>query len=242
MGKGVAALPEVKRALNQGTVIVARGTTNAFVAEELIGIVVPKAEYAAGIITDGRLRVTPRGVMLKPYVIRQGQVVDEALEEAVRGFDAEDVFIKGANAVDIEGNAGILLGGETGGTIGSVLSILISRGSYLIAPVGLEKLIPSVIQAASKVGIRRVKYSMGMKVGLMPLVTAKVITETQALKVLTGVTATHVASGGIGGSEGSVVLVLEGAEEAVERAYRLVEAIKGEAAVPKPSAVPVPAS
>ena len=34
---GVAALPEVKRALREGIVIVAVGTTNARVAEELLG-------------------------------------------------------------------------------------------------------------------------------------------------------------------------------------------------------------
>jgi hypothetical protein len=68
----------------------------------------------------------------------------------------------------------------------------------------------------------------------MPLVTATVITEVQALEVLAGVEATHVASGGIGGSEGSVVLVVEGADEQVQQAMHLVESIKGEPAVDIP--------
>lgn len=37
IAKGVSALPEVRRALEQGIVIIARGTTNAFVVEEMTG-------------------------------------------------------------------------------------------------------------------------------------------------------------------------------------------------------------
>ena len=64
------------------------------------------------------------------------------------------------------------------------------------------------------------------------------MTEIQALTVLTGVTATHVASGGVGGSEGCVILALEGSEDVVTRAYQLVESIKGEAPVPAPALIP----
>jgi hypothetical protein len=38
----------------------------------------------------------------------------------------------------------------------------------------------------------------------MPVVNATVVTEIQALRILTGVKTTHVASGSIGGCEGAV--------------------------------------
>ena len=60
------------------------------------------------------------------------------------------------------------------------------------------------------------------------------VTEIQALEILTGVTATHVASGGVAGSEGAVILVVEGVEAVVLKAFELVQSIKGEAAVPMP--------
>jgi hypothetical protein len=48
------------------------------------------------------------------------------------------------------------------------------------------------------------------------------------MKILTGVNAYHVASGGVSGSEGSVTLVAEGSKEAVNKAIKLVESFKGE--------------
>jgi hypothetical protein len=146
-------------------------------------------------------------------------------------FGAGDVFIKGANAVDPHGNAAVLTGNNTGGTCGGHMGVLWARGASVVVPVGLEKLVPSVIDASRVGGTDRLKYSTGLKVGVWPIVNATVVTEIQAFQVLCGVKATHVASGGIGGGEGSVVMVLEGKDEAVADAFALVESIKGEPAV-----------
>jgi hypothetical protein len=55
IAKGVAALPEVKRAMERGLIVVGRGTTNAFVAEELTGEKTEnKNHYAAGFIVCGQ--------------------------------------------------------------------------------------------------------------------------------------------------------------------------------------------
>jgi len=234
IAKGVAALPEVQRAYRQGWLVIGRGTTNAYVAEEILGVKVPKYNYAAGIICDGMLTVTKREERLLPYVLYKGQPMDMTTDDAAKQFGADDVFIKGANAVDPEGNAGVLVADDKGGTIGGALGCLAARGSYLIVPVGLEKLIPSVPEAARRCGIKRFKYALGEPLGLVPLVAAKVITEVQALAILTGVKATHVASGGINGSEGAVTLVIEGTDEQVQRAWELVRSIKGEPPVVRP--------
>jgi hypothetical protein len=101
-------------------------------------------------------------------------------------------------------------------------------------PVGLEKMIPSVIEAALHSGIYRFKYSTGLPAKIMPVTTGKVVTEIQALGVLTGVRAYHLASGGVGGSEGAVVLAIEGDEDRVVKAFDLVKSIKGEPPVTLP--------
>ncbi len=44
------------------------------------------------------------------------------------------------------------------------------------------------------------------------MVLGKVVTEIQALALLAGVRTTHVGSGGVAGSEGAVVLSIEGEE------------------------------
>jgi len=64
------------------------------------------------------------------------------------------------------------------------------------------------------------------------------VTEIQPLEMLTGVTATHVASGGVAGSEGSVILVMEGSEGPVKKALDLMNSIKGEPPFPMPPLEP----
>ncbi|MFH1486389.1 MAG: hypothetical protein ABIH46_09980 [Chloroflexota bacterium] len=231
IAKAVAALPEVKRAMKKGRVIISRGTTNAFVAEEILGETIHKVRFAAGIVSMGELGVVPEAERLEPQALVNGKPSQESFRHVLQDFDADDVFIKGANAVDMWGNAGILVGNEESGTIGSAWPILTARGSILIVPVGLEKLIPSVIEAAAGCGTRRWKYCMGTRVGFVTLTNAQVVTEIQALEVLAGVVASHVASGGIGGSEGAVVLALEGSDGQVSKAFELVKSVKGEVPV-----------
>ncbi len=237
LAKAVVAMEPVRRALEKGRVIVANGTTTAFVAEEILGKPVPKELYVKGIITQGLLCGGRSSQSIEQYVFVDGVPVDREAEEVLKEFDGKDVFIKGANAVDPFGNVGSLVGNRTGGTVGECLGIVIARGSHLIVPVGLEKLIPSVPAAAPKCGLRRLKYPDGATVGFWPVVGATVVTEIQALRMLAGVEATHVASGGIGGSEGAVVLVVEGPDDRVRAAFELWESVKGEPPVPAPPTI-----
>jgi len=228
IARAVVAMPQVKKALEKGRVIIANGTTTAFVAEEILGRPVSKYRYAAGYIGEGKLATTPPELRMEPYVLIDGRLVDVPAKEIIQEFEADDVFIKSANAVDAKGHVGVLMANEKGGTISMAQGPVIARGCHLIVPVGLEKLVPSVIAASRKGGILRLKYAMGLKVGLMPVVNATVVTEVQALRILASVEATHVASGGIGGCEGAVALVVEGTDEAVRRAFEVVEGTKGE--------------
>jgi len=149
-------------------------------------------------------------------------------------FGPDDVFIKGANAVDREGNAGIFTSSVKGGTIGMAWPVVTPRECHLIMPVGLEKMVPSVIEAARHSGIYHFKYSTGLPAKLTPVLLGKVVTEIQAFAILAGVRAYHLGSGGVGGSEGAVVLALEGDEKRVENAFELVKSIKGEPPVTLP--------
>jgi hypothetical protein len=67
------------------------------------------------------------------------------------------------------------------------------------------------------------------------IATALVVTEIQALAFLAGVRARQVASGGVSGSEGAVVLLLEGSQENLDAAVELVEWIKGEPRIEVPA-------
>lgn len=232
VAKGVRELPELRKALQCGKVIIAGGTTNAFVAEELTGRRLAAECYTAGIVTRGRLCVTPRQKRISPLVIINGNVVDTNWEDALDDFGPEDVFIKGANAIDATGMAGVMVASPNGGTIGKALGILAARGSRLIVPVGLEKMIPSVQAAAKSAGNMVFQHSLGMPVGVIPLVNGKVVTEVTALEILGPVQAVALGAGGVGGSEGSVTIAISGGEEAVGRVMDLIRGIKGEPPVP----------
>jgi len=236
LAKATVALPEVQNAYKNGMIIIARGITNAFVTEELFGISVePKAGQTVGIICGGITNANSGRSPCRWHVIRKGKVVEDADPNVeVASFGPDDVYIKGANAIDWEGNAGICASSVKGGTIGALWPIVTPRGCHLIMPVGLEKLVPSVIEAARQSGLYHFKYSTGLPAKLTPVLLGKVVTEIQAFAILAGVRAYHLASGGVGGSEGAVVLALEGDEKRVENAFELVKSIKGEPPVTLP--------
>lgn len=228
IAKGVVALPEVKRALNKGYIIVARGSTNAYVAEELLKERIDKGRYIAGLIYQGRLQALPEAQRLPIIILKDGKRADISFEEALQALGKGDVFIKGGNALDPQGNVGILMADPEGGTIGQALGIITARGAHYIAPIGLEKLIPKVAEASRILGINTVDYATGNKVGLMPVSNAKVVTEIEALKILFGVEVVHIASGGVGDSSGSVVLAVRGDDDKVKEAIELIEKLKRE--------------
>jgi len=236
LAKATVATAEVQNAWKNGMIIIGRGITNAYVTEELFGITIePRAGLAFGLICNGLTNGNPTPPSCTWHVIRKGKVVEGADSNMeILNFGPEDVFIKGANAVDPQGNAGIFASSLKGGTIGMCWPVVTPRGSHLIIPVGLEKLIPSVFEASKHTGIYHYKYSMGLPARIMPVEMGLVITEIQAFAILAGVNAYHVASGGVGGSEGAVVLTLEGDEERVTKAFEIAKSLKGE----KPPTLP----
>jgi len=237
IAKGVKNLKEVQRALKQGTIIIGLGTTNAYVAEEILSELsgakkIDKPRYAAGVITEKGTCVAAKEEREKEVIIKNGMVSrEESIEDAIEELSAEDVFIKGANALDAYGNAGILLAHATGGTIGSAIGTVMARGVNFIIPVGIEKMIPySITAAAKRVGKERFYKSVGKPVGLMP-VHGKVITEIEALRILGAEDAFPIGAGGVAGGEGSVVICAAGIEEKMEELMTLITQIKGEAQV-----------
>jgi hypothetical protein len=224
---GIAAMPEVRRAMAEGMVVVATGTTNAYVLEELWGKKIDKRRYRSGITTPKppEKHPEPQEEGIPDVVFRKGEVASEldrynAVDEMGQG----DVYIKGANALDyLGGKAGVLIGSSTGGTVGAVIGNVIGKKIHLVIPIGLEKLVYGDIDDLHWLASQ--EDSGGPS--LWPL-TGTIITEIEALQLLTGVDAHLYAAGGIAGAEGAVRLLLDGSEEEVKVALELVGSIKGE--------------
>ena len=58
--------------------------------------------------------------------------------------------------------------------------------------------------------------------------TGTIITEIEALAILTGVDAYLYSAGGVAGAEGAVRLLVDGTDEEVEETLKLIKSIKGE--------------
>lgn len=237
IAKAVASMPAVRRALDTAYVLLAEGTTTAMVYQEITGdqTICPE-KCAVGLITDGRLCVTdPADRTAFPQVLLKGEAQPrKSFAEALSDHHKDTVIIKGANAIDEEGAAGIITTGFDGGSITKLIGPAVSRGLTVIVPAGLEKLVPSVERSAGACcGADHFDIAMGAPGGMFCLHHAVIVTEIDALRQLFGVESDLICRGGVGGSEGSVTLAAAGSEDSIRAMQQFLEEnVKGEPPIP----------
>jgi hypothetical protein len=242
LSKAVLSLDGVKRALSDGFVIVHPSSTSIFMLGEL-GFELPeKAIWVCGHISDKGLCIsrkmidavleTPEyGADRYPFdlIIRKGKLLrfeESALGPVLEQMTPDDVYVKSVNAIDPEGNLGVLLAARTsGGSVGLVLKKQKEKKFKMIIPVGLEKRIPIPLSKAQQVA-KRSKKAQGIPCGLWHM-RGTLITEIEAFRQLFDVEATPISAGGLEGAEGAIVWTLEGEEENVQKAYDYCQEIRG---------------
>ena len=118
-------------------------------------------------------------------------IVNGVWQSGVTIFDVADnlkegdIILKGANAVDLtRRRAAILVSHSKGGTIAIAMQAVTGRRVRLILPVGLEKRVTGDLDRLA--GILNVPGAHGPR--LFPA-HGEIITEIEALSLLTGVTA-----------------------------------------------------
>jgi hypothetical protein len=232
IAKGIAKMPLVRKALREGTVIVTTGTTNTYIAEELLGRKIEHGVFVTGRVLPrkGGRKLQPQGEFLPVVVLRNGSPAEGVtLDQALEDLKPGDVVMKGANALNYaEKTAGVLIGHPSSGTIGKVMPYVVARRAHLVIPVGLEKQVSDSVREISR-RMRQPVKNVG-KIPSMFLMEGHIVTEIEALEHLTGVKAFQASAGGIGGAEGSVWLVFRGTQEQVEETIRIVEDVHGEPA------------
>ncbi len=232
IAKGVAHMPIIQKAMKEGVIIIARGTTNTYVAEELTGQKIPHGAYVIGWTGPARnSKEIKTKEKVDDIVLVNGKVQPGvSIDDALKAIKAGDVVIKGANALDREHKtAGVLIGGgpnSTSGTSGKFMSVVVARKAHLIIPAGLEKQVAGdVVDIANK--MREPLESLN-EIPSMFLLTGHIMTEIEALELLTGCTVFQAAAGGISGAEGGARLICRGTREQVQKALSLAESIQGE--------------
>jgi hypothetical protein len=247
ISKAFVQLDVVKKALDTGGYVVLHPSSSTFfIVEEITGTRPNTPVWVAGVIapkgacnelalsnmsaSQPSVTTTQPEDFKKSWVISKGKLTTGiSLSTLFDEMGPGDVYGKGVNALDPQGTVGILIGNRyEGGTIGKVISASRRKGFTLIFPVGLEKLIPGPIEEASKEALKaRYEYSMGISCGLLACKEGLVLTEREAVRVLSGATAIPIAAGGLGGAEGATTMVIKGERQQVNKAIEYIEQCKG---------------
>jgi len=222
IAQGVAAHPLITDAMQEGTVVVTMGTTNGYVASELLGDPIDQGAFAAGVIDD-RWNINARLGEATDLVLKDGVQIPFDEKAVLSGLTAGDVVIKGGNALDPFGTVGVLLASATGGTVGRYASSAIARGVDIVIPISVAKSIHTPItDLMLEMGSHKMELPMGLPCGMYPLI-GQVVSEIEALQLLFDVRAMHVCSSGIGIGKGSVSLLIEGEDDKVRAAFERVQ-------------------
>jgi len=163
--------------------------------------------------------------------------VDIPLPDAVKKLKAGDIVMKGANALDYKNKLAANnifvsplfdVPGPEAGTTGVTMPYIVARKVHLIIPVGLEKQVAGdLVDMTLK--MREPLETLDIRsVPSMWLLTGEIVTELEAIKILTGATAFQANAGGVGGAEGGSWLVFRGTRDQVEKAIALTKSVKGE--------------
>ncbi|MHC4713149.1 MAG: hypothetical protein ACYTAN_07745 [Planctomycetota bacterium] len=236
IAKGIVKWQPFKEALRSGIVAICKGTTDAYICEELLGPDFEKWRYVTG-------RTGPAGgdtswarADLGDVVLENGDSLEGvSVTDVVSKMGPGDIFLKGANAMNYDlGQAAVLIGHPTGGTVGAALGTMISRKVRLVHPTGLEKNIPGDLPEA----VRRLAEedeAIGETWGLWAT-HGELFTEIEAIDSLFNLEAVPIGAGGIAGAEGSVTLALFGERSEIDKALRLIGEIQKEPPFSPPSA------
>ena len=240
IGKGMAAHPAIVEVLAGGTLVIVAGSTNAYVAQEVLaatgqaagfsplgfrrGVVVPP-KNATPPLAEGDLPGQKAGPFPGDVVLMDGKWdPGKTIFDVADGLKAGDVILKGANAVDLRGRqAAVLIGHPQAGTAGAAIAAATGRRVRLIVPVGVEKRVDEPV--ADLAALVNSPDSQGP--GMLPL-PGQVFTELDAIALLTGATATLLAAGGVHGAEGAAWVGVAGEPDQVEAAAELIDSVADE--------------
>jgi hypothetical protein len=238
IGKALAVHSEIRNILTRGTIVIIAGTTNGYIAEEILAAIgetrsFKKERFFRGITLSPHYEVSKSGrltdesgfpgdVVIQNGVWLKGKTINDVAGDLKEG----DIILKGANALDLPNKrAAILIGNPNGGTTIPILQALIGQRIRLILPVGLEKRISGNLDELAN----KINTPGGKGWRLLP-VPGEVFTEIEALEQLSGAKSEIFAAGGICGAEGSVWLLVNGTPDQENIAENIVKSVAREPA------------
>lgn len=231
IARGVAAWAPLQERLRKGIVVIAKGSTNRYVAEEILGTSLTDVPFAWGLVAPAGVKAEARkGDDIPEIIIIDGKRKNLDFEEAVDSLGPGDVFIKGGNALHYPSRTvGVLSTSTTGGTIGRAYPRIVGSRARLLIPIGLEKCVAMPIEDICG-AVNSPEVSGHGLIPTMYPVRGDVFTEIEAMHTLFGADAIHVASGGVAGCEGAVRLLVKGDVDSIQRLRDLYRELGSEKA------------
>lgn len=224
IAKGLKRYAPVAKNLQKGQVLITTGSTNHYIAEEFLNDTLAPGSLLTGHLVPKKNYI-PKQVnqQLGSVYLENGEAKTQPLNESLALLKDGAVAFKGGNLLNYQQKkAAVLVGSPTGGTIGSLTPLAEAGKIRLIIPIGLEKDSSEDIETT----VARI-----VELGQTPtlkVIPGEVFTEIEAIKALANVEVIHIASGGIGGAEGGVTLLIRGEEEEVSKIAKVLEEIQGE--------------
>ena len=241
IAKSLLKLDFFKDSLRDGIVLIHPSSTTYFLYREITGEY-PEKNWVCGVIVQKGACINKEVLdelaksgaiedlqkFSQFWVFKKGKLIETPpLSELIEIMGEGDTYVKTGNAIDCQGKVGVLIGAPDGkGTVGRLYEASKKKGFNVLIPIGLEKFIPSVKNAAEIAEPKRIKYSTGMPLRLL-IIDGYVVTEVDAINILTGAKAAPIASGGLSGAEGSITLVVEGDDEQLALLKKIVKDVKG---------------
>ena len=229
IAKGIMAMPSVKEKLEKGMIIVTKGTTNTYIAEELLNKSIEHGSFVIGhFAPEGQSPVNADKRQMQEVVIKDGKVLDVTYDEALKMLEPGDIVMKGGNLLNYSmKQAAVCIGAPNGGTTYKLLPYVGEGKAELIIPIGLEKETTAnleILENTLNAGNER----LNSVPKLYMFRTGTVFTEIEAIRQFADVKVFPYGVGGISGREGGVSLVISGSETEVNKVLELVKTIQGE--------------
>ena len=226
IAKGIANHPQVKERMKKGTIVILTGSTNTYIAEELVNLSEPHGSFVLGYITPKGSPNFKEGMSsTKDITIIDGKWVDMPYEEALKNARKGDIVFKGANMLNYEKKqTALCIGSADGGPARRARE----TEADLFIPIGLEKETSGDLSVFMDILTNKPEETSAPRIWLHPE-DATIFTEIEAIKTVASVHVIPFAVGGIAGREGGVSLAIYGNKEEVQKALELVASVQGEA-------------
>ncbi len=231
IAKAIVARPDVQEAVTNHRVLIVAGSTNSYLAEEILQFInndqeFDKNNFFRGLVKPSSVKKVKEDFVGDVFIEKGKWIKGKSVFESASELGSSDIVFKGANAVYLPTHeAAVLVASPTVGTVWPVNQAVIGKRTTFIVPVGVEKRVEMPITDLAR--LCNASDSRGLH--FCPTF-GKAFTELDAIKKLTGLQANILASGGVAGYEGGCYFIVEGTEEELNICEKVMKTVIGEPA------------